>query len=82
MLLPAAALKYYTGSFDAIFIQNSILTMFIGGSLFLANYGKIKKHLYPPRISDYRYMLVCLPAYLCPPPLRQRRHSNLRRRFV
>ena len=42
MLLPAAALKYYTGSFDAIFIQNSILTMFIGGSRVFAKNSKKK----------------------------------------
>lgn len=42
MLVPAAALKYYTGSFDAYFIQSGFFAMFVGGSLFLANYGRIK----------------------------------------
>lgn len=61
MLLPAAALKYYTGSFDAIFIQNSILTMFIGGSLFLANYGKIKN------ISILQgYLITVICWFACP----------------
>ena len=42
MLVPAAALKYYTGFFDAYFIQSGFFAMFVGGSLFLANYGRIK----------------------------------------
>ncbi len=42
MLLPAAALKYFSGTADYIFLQSALAAMFLGGSLFLANYGKIK----------------------------------------
>lgn len=42
MLIPAFAQNYYTGSIDYNFIQSSIIAIFIGGSLFLANYSKIK----------------------------------------
>lgn len=68
MLLPAAALRYYTGSFDTIFIQNSILTMFIGGSLFLANYGKIKNISI---LQGYLITVICWFAspFICALPL-------------
>lgn len=42
MFVPAAALKYYSGAFDVVFIQSGAIAMFFGGALFLANYGRIK----------------------------------------
>lgn len=61
MLVPAAALKYYTGSFDAFFIRSAVFSMFIGGMLFLANYGKIKK------ISILQGYLITVSCwFLCP----------------
>lgn len=43
MMLPAAALEYYTGNPDYIFIKSSLTAIFFGGGIFLANYGKIQK---------------------------------------
>lgn len=42
MLFPAVLDMYYTGMNWSIFLSSSIVTMFIGLSLFLANRGKIK----------------------------------------
>ena len=42
MLFPAGLDMYYTGINWSIFLSSSIVTMFIGFSLFLANRGKIK----------------------------------------
>ena len=42
MLFPAILDMYYTGVNWSIFLSSSIVTMFIGLSLFLANKGKIK----------------------------------------
>ena len=42
MVIPALALKYYTGTLDLIFLRCAGLSMFIGGLMFLANFGKIK----------------------------------------
>ncbi len=42
MLFPAVVDMYYTGINWSIFLSSSIVTMFIGLSLFLANRGKIK----------------------------------------
>ena len=42
MLFPAFLDMYYTGVNWSIFLSSSIVTMFIGLSLFLANRGKIK----------------------------------------
>ena len=42
MLFPAALDMYYTGVNWSIFLSSSIVTIFIGLSLFLANRGKIK----------------------------------------
>lgn len=42
MFIPATVMKYTTGEFDLSFIQSGIVSIFIGGSLFLANYSKIK----------------------------------------
>ena len=42
MFIPAVVMKYITGEFDFIFIQSGLISMFIGGSLFIANYSKIK----------------------------------------
>lgn len=41
MILPAAVPWYYDGVIDWIFVQSGLFTVFIGGSLFLANYGRI-----------------------------------------
>ncbi len=61
MLLPAAVLKYYSGHFDVTFIECSILSMFFGGMLFFANYGKIKK------ISILQGYLITVTCWLiCP----------------
>lgn len=61
MLLPAAVLKYYTGSFDATFIECSLFSMFLGGMLFLANYGQIKK------ISILQgYLITVTCWFVCP----------------
>ncbi len=43
MMVPATAQYYYTGSYDMLFVQSGIIAIFLGGALFLANYGKIKK---------------------------------------
>ena len=42
MLFPAMLDMYYTGITWSIFLSSSIVTMFVGLSLFLANRGKIK----------------------------------------
>lgn len=42
MFIPAIVMKYITGEFDFIFMQSGIVSIFIGGSLFVANYSKIK----------------------------------------
>ena len=43
MFIPAFVLFYYTGVPDYTFIQSGIASIFIGGLLFLTNYGKIEK---------------------------------------
>ncbi|MBP3686930.1 MAG: TrkH family potassium uptake protein [Alphaproteobacteria bacterium] len=43
MTLPAAALYYFSGKPDYVFIQSAVIAVFLGGALFLANFGKIEK---------------------------------------
>lgn len=43
MMIPAAAMFYYSGNIDDLFIQRGLVAIFLGGSLFLANYEKIQK---------------------------------------
>ncbi len=56
MLIPAFINKYYTGDIDYIFIHSSIATIFIGGSIFLANLGKIKSISI---LQGYLITIVC-----------------------
>jgi trk system potassium uptake protein TrkH len=42
MFIPSIVMKYTTGEFDYTFIQGAIISIFLGGSMFIANYGKIK----------------------------------------
>ena len=42
MFIPSMVMKYTTGEFDFTFIQGGIISIFLGGSLFLSTYGKIK----------------------------------------
>lgn len=42
MLIPAYAQNYFSGAIDYNFIQSSLISIFLGGSLFLSNYSKIK----------------------------------------
>ncbi len=61
MLVPAVALKYFIGSFDPYFIRSAFFSMFIGGSLFLAYYGKITK------ISVLQGYLITVSCwFICP----------------
>lgn len=43
MTLPAAALYYFSGKPDYIFLQSAAIAVFLGGAFFLANFGKIEK---------------------------------------
>lgn len=61
MLLPAGALYYYSGKFDYIFLQSSFVAMFLGGALFLANFGDIQK------ISILQGYLITVTCWLIAP---------------
>ncbi len=69
MLLPAGALYYYSGRIDYIFLQSSFTAMFLGGSLFLANFGDIKKitilqgYLIPVSCWFLAPLVCALPLY-------------------
>ena len=43
MMIPAMALNYFSGTPDYIFIKSGFAAIFFGGTLFLANYGKVDK---------------------------------------
>lgn len=43
MMVPAAALYYYSGTPDYVFIKSGLAAIFFGGTVFLANYGKVDK---------------------------------------
>ncbi len=61
MLLPAGALYYYSGRIDYIFLQSSFIAMFLGGALFLANFGDIQK------ISILQGYLITVTCWLIAP---------------
>ena len=69
MLLPAGALYYYSGRVDYIFLQSSFTAMFLGGALFLANIGDVKKitilqgYLIPVTCWFVAPLVCALPLY-------------------
>ncbi len=69
MLLPAGALYYYSGRVDYIFLQSSFTAMFLGGALFLANIGDVKKitilqgYLIPVTCWFIAPLVCALPLY-------------------
>jgi trk system potassium uptake protein TrkH len=68
MFVPAFTQFYYTGSPDYIFIQSAITSMFLGGLLFFANFGKFNKISV---LQGYLITVVCwfsLP-FVCSFPL-------------
>lgn len=68
MFIPAFVLFYYTGVPDYTFIQSGIASIFIGGLLFLTNYGKIEKISVT---QGYLITVVCwfLLPFVCSIPL-------------
>ncbi len=68
MGIPVLIDLYYTNEPDFLFIQSAIIAMFLGGALFLANFGKITK---VSIIQGYLITVVCwlvLP-FVCALPL-------------
>ena len=68
MFIPAFVLFYYTGVPDYTFIQSGIASIFIGGLLFLTNYGKVEKISVT---QGYLITVVCwfLLPFVCSIPL-------------
>ena len=61
MLIPAATLDYYTGAPDSVFIKSGIVAIFLGGAVFLANYGKVE------RISILQGYLITVSTWFITP---------------
>ena len=58
MLFPAALDIYYSHAKWSLFITSSIVSVFIGLSLFLAEQQQNKKHIFAAGISAHRHQLV------------------------
>ena len=68
MFIPSFSMFYYTKTLDYVFIESGIASIFLGGLMFLSNYGKIEKISV---LQGYLITVVCwfLMPFICSLPM-------------